>query len=102
MFSQELDICCTFGANIPTQMTVMTKRSFQFQTKLQGEPFFILRADLGQPGEGGVGVADLTCRTGGFLAQGPRAAPAGQEAKQKSLTPLQKLTYVYEICYHVV
>ena len=52
-----------------------------------GEPFFVLWADIGQPGKGGrLGGADLTCRTGGFSAvQEPRAARAGQEAKQKKI-----------------
>ena len=57
----------------------------QMFSSLAGEPFFILWADIGQPGEGGgLGVADLTCRTGGFSVQEPRAAPAGQEAKLKN------------------
>ena len=72
------------------------------QTYFAREPFFILWADIGQPGEGGgLGVADLTCRTGGFSVQEPRAAPAGQEAKQKSFKIMTK-TDIYEICYHLV
>ena len=52
-------------------------------------------------GRGGLGVADLTCRTGGFSVQEPRAAPAGQEAKQKIFKIIVK-TDIYEICYHLV
>ena len=46
-------------------------------------------------------MADLTCRTGGFSVQEPRAAPAGQEAKQKSFKIIAK-TDIYEICYHLM
>ena len=52
-------------------------------------------------GRGGFGVADVTCRTGGFSVQEPRAAPAGQEAKQKSFKIIAKID-IYEICYHLV
>ena len=52
---------------------------------IHGEPFFILWADIGQPGGGGggFGVADLTCRTEAFQSRSPAQPWQGRRQTKK-------------------